>query len=129
MRDFGIRAGVALSYRHWTRRSHDYGDAMERFKQGQQRKNWEICPVKAAPQLFKGEIWKCAPLTYLRLQDVKYTLSESWRPYPQYQPLTPEYSDLQLAEFFRCENESFCSMCPAEPDTFKLPVPVKIRVV
>jgi hypothetical protein len=129
VREFGTRAGVTLSYQHWTRRYHGYGDGMEPFKQGQPRKSWEICPAKAAPQLFEGKIWKCAPLTYLKLQNEKYTLSESWNPYLQYQPLAPECSDQQMAEFFRREDESFCSMCPAEPVKFKLPIPMKIKAM
>jgi len=126
-REFGIRIGGNLSFQGWTRRYHGYGDDMEPFKQGQQRKSWEICPAKAAPQLFEGKIWKCAPLAYLKLQDAKYTLSDSWSPYLRYQPLTPECSDMQLAEFFGREDESFCTMCPAEPVKFKLPIPMKLK--
>lgn len=127
VRDFGLQVVVQMSHQGWTRRYHGFGDTMMPFTQGQQRKSWEICPAKAAPQLFEGKIWKCAPLAYLKLQAEKYALSESWNPYLRYQPLTPDCSDVQLAQFLGREDESFCSMCPAEPVRFKLPIPVKVR--
>lgn len=96
---------------------------MEPFKDGQQRQSWERCPAKHYPQLFEGKIWKCAPLAYLKLQDAKYRLSDSWKPYLQYRPLESNCTDEQLAEFFQREEESFCAMCPANPERFKLPVP------
>ena len=127
MREFGTPLVVLPSFRNWTRRYHGYGDTMEPFKEGHQRKSWEICPAKAAPPLLEGKLWKCAPLAYLSLQDAKYKLSESWRPYLQYQPLGPDCSDAQLEEFLGREDESYCTMCPAEPEKFTLPIPMKLR--
>lgn len=122
-RDYGIKVRFYNSFRNWTRRYHGNGSAMEPFKDAQPRQSWERCPAKYCPQLFEGKIWKCAPLAYLKLQDAKYRLSESWNPYLQYQPLEPDCTVEQLTEFFRREDEPSCGMCPANPVRFKLPMP------
>lgn len=124
MRDYQVRVVLYPSFQNWTRRYQGLGSAMEPFKDAQPRQSWEHCPAKYCPQLFEGKIWKCGPLTYLKLQDAKYHLSDSWKPYLQYQPLEPGCSDEQLAEFFRREEEPSCNMCPANPVKFKLPVPL-----
>jgi Radical SAM superfamily/4Fe-4S single cluster domain len=124
VRDYGIRVEFFKSFKRWTRRYHGFGSAMEPFKDGQPRQSWEHCPAKYCPQLFEGKIWKCAPLAYLKLQNAKYQLSDSWKPYLQYQPLEPGCTDEQLAEFFSREEEPACNMCPANPTKFKLPIPL-----
>jgi hypothetical protein len=123
VRDYGIRVEFYQSFKNWTRRYQGSGNTMEPFRDGQPRQSWEHCPAKYCPQLFEGKIWKCAPLAYLKLQDAKYRLSDSWKPYLQYQPLEPGCTDEQLAEFFLCEEEPSCGMCPANPVRFKLPMP------
>lgn len=123
VRNYRIRVNIYLSFKHWTRVYQGSGSAMEPFQDGQPRQSWERCPAKSYPQLFEGKIWKCAPLAYLKLQDAKYRLSDSWQPYLHYQPLKPDCTDEQLAAFFRREEEPFCGMCPANPERFNLPVP------
>jgi hypothetical protein len=59
------------------------------------------------------------------LQHTTYPLSEKWQPYLDYQPLAPGCSDDELAEFLGREEESYCGMCPANPEKFKLPVPLR----
>jgi hypothetical protein len=124
-RDYGIRVQYFESFKGWSHRYKGTGSAMEPFKDGQPRQSWENC--QSCPQLFEGKIWKCASLAYLKLQDDKYHLSDSWKPYLQYQPLEPDCSDEQLAEFFRREEEPSCGMCPANPVVFTLPNPLRIR--
>ena len=123
VRDYGIRVEFYESYKYWTRRYEGTGNTMEPFKDGQPRQSWERCPAKTCPQLFEGKIWKCAPLAYLKLQDAKYRLSNSWKPYLQYQPLDYNCTDQEIAEFFDREDEPFCGMCPASPMKFNLPIP------
>lgn len=124
IRDYGIQVRTYTSFKNWTRVYHGSGSAMEPFNDGQPRQSWERCPAKYCPQLFEGKIWKCGPLAYLKLQDAKYRLSDSWKPYLQYQALEPGCTDMQLAEFFRREEEPSCGMCPANPQRFKLPMPL-----
>lgn len=108
----------------WTRRYKGFGAAMEPFEDGQPRRSWERCPAKYCPQLFEGQIWKCAPLAYLKLQDARHGLSEKWKPYLGYEPLSSDCSDEELNGFFDREEESFCAMCPAEPERFPIPLPL-----
>jgi hypothetical protein len=124
-RQYGIRVEVYSSFKNWTRRYHGSGSAMEPFKDGRWRQSWKQCPARNCPQLFEGSIWKCAPLAYLKLQDTKYGLSDSWKPYLHYQPLAAGCSDSQLDEFFCREEETFCGMCPADPEKIKLPMPLR----
>ena len=97
---------------------------MEPYEDEQPRQSWENCRAKYCWQLFEGKIWKCAPLAYLKLQHAKYQLSDKWQPYLRYQPLHPDCTEEQLGEFFILEEESFCNMCPANPERFELPDPL-----
>lgn len=126
IRDYGIRVESYKSAVNWTRRYHGVGSAMEPFRDAQPRQSWEHCPARYCPQLFEEKIWKCAPLAYLKMQDTKYHLSESWQPYLAYRPLEPGCTDEQLGEFFRREEEPSCGMCPANPEKFTLPLPLRI---
>ncbi len=124
VRDYGIQVRSNRSFKNWTRRYYGSGNAMEPFKDGQPRQSWEHCPARHCPQLYEGQIWKCAPLAYLKLQQAKYRLSDSWKPYLHYQPLEPGCADEALEEFFRREEEPSCGMCPAHPQRFELPIPL-----
>ena len=62
-------------------------------------------------------------LAYLPMQANKYNLSQKWDPYLKYEPLTLDCTDEELKEFLSREDESFCSMCPAnktEPTSNKI---------
>ena len=85
------------------------------FEDNQPRLSWERCPARSCRQLFEGQIWKCGPIAYLKLQHDRHGLSEKWNSYLAYAPLSPDCSDEQLNEFLDREDESCCSMCPAEP--------------
>ena len=93
------------------------------------RRSWEKCVAKRCPQLFEAKLWKCSPLAYLGMQDAKYGLAAKWRPYLAYRPLEPGCTDAELAEFFAREEEPFCAMCPAEPERFRLPLPLRRMAV
>ena len=112
------------SFRHWTRRYHGFGAAMEPFADGNPRKSWEICPARICPQIHEGRIYKCALLAYLPMQQARYGLGAEWAPYLDYQPLEPGCSDAALEEFFAREEEPVCGMCPAERRPFALPNPL-----
>ncbi|MBC7544443.1 MAG: hypothetical protein H7338_17110 [Candidatus Sericytochromatia bacterium] len=96
---------------------------MAPFADAQPRTRWENCKAKDCKQLFEGQLWKCSPLTYLRLQDTKYGLSEAWAPYLQYQPLPPDCTDEALRLFLAHEDEAYCGMCPARPEPCEKPLP------
>ena len=122
---YDIKVEVYLSYTNWTRRYKGFGAAMEPFDDNDTRRSWENCPAKLCRQLFEYKIWKCSPLAYLQIQARRYELPKSWSAYLAYHPLHPDCSETELAEFFRREEETYCAMCPAEPEKIALPDPTR----
>ena len=127
-RDYNIVIDIRESQSVWTRRYHGFGDRMEPFEDGRPRQSWEICPARHTKQLFKGQIWKCAPIAYLPMQNAKYGLSEKWNPYLAYRPLDSSCSHVELERFLALEDEIVCSMCPAERQRFSPPNPIRALV-
>lgn len=123
--EYGIDIGFYRSTERWTRRYHGHGAAMMPFADGDPRSSWTHCPARYCPQLFEGAVWKCAALAYLRMQDGKFGLHDSWQPYLGYEPLRPDCSDAERDEFFSREDEPQCGMCPAQPEVFALPSPFR----
>ncbi len=121
---YGIQVIYSEVFRNWTRRYKGFGSEMEPYRDNQPRQSWEQCPAKYSMQLFEGKLWKCAPLTYLKIQHARHPLSEKWQPYLQYRPLESDCTDEQLEKFIGLEEESFCQMCPANPERFELPNPL-----
>jgi len=121
----GVKVKLIKSFTDWTRRYHGFGSQMRPFADGQPRESWVHCPAKHCRQLFEGKIWKCAPLAYSPMQDARYGLSSEWQPYLAYQPLAADCRDEELAAFFARVEESVCGMCPARPERFTLPLPLK----
>jgi len=103
---------------NWSRRYHGVGDSMMPYQDGDQRRSWQICKSKTCVQLFRSALWKCAPLAYLNLQNEKFNLNEIWTQYLGYKPLSPDCSHEEVIEFYNREDESYCSMCPANTETF-----------
>lgn len=124
---YRINLVIRKSVHNWTRRYHGFGAEMQPFEDGKPRQSWEQCPARYAAQLFEGKIWKCGPLAYLGMQHAKYGLSAKWEPYLKYRPLEPGCSDAELREFFAREEESYCGMCTAKPEKFRLPLPIPVR--
>jgi hypothetical protein len=126
---YGIIVRLYPSYKNWTRRYSGFGSSMEPFADREPRLSWERCPARYCTQIFEGKLWKCGPLAYLKLQDDKYHLSDSWKPYLSYRPLEPGCSEEVLHEFFSREEESYCGMCAANPQRLELPIPLNRRSV
>jgi hypothetical protein len=123
-RRYGVQVDCRPSHTTWTRRYKDAGPAMEPYDDGRPRRSWENCPAKLCKQLFEAKIWKCPAIAYLPLQHAKYGLGPAWQPFLAYRPLSPDCSDAELEAFFSVEDESCCSMCPAEPERFDMPSPL-----
>jgi hypothetical protein len=104
-------------------------DVIEPFHDGNIRASWEICSGKYCRQLFGGDIYKCAPSAYLKLQNQKSKLGGSWHPYLAYEPLKSHCTDSELDQFFSREEEPICGMCPAYTRSFDKPLPLDARVL
>ncbi len=126
-RDHGIGVELYKAFGRWSRRYRGAGKDMLPFEDGKPRRSWDICQARFCRQLFEGKLWKCPPLAYLKLVKEKYGISDKWDPYLHYQPLDPSCSDRELSEFVVREDETFCSMCSAEPRRFEMPVPFRAK--
>jgi Predicted Fe-S oxidoreductases len=124
---YGIKVSYLQSYRNWTRRYLGFGAGMQPFQDGRPRESWKHCPARYCPQLLDGRIYKCGPLAYLKMQNEKYRLADSWKTYLQYRPLDPECTPAELEEFFAREEEPYCGMCAAKPQAFRIAVPMPNR--
>ena len=109
--------------KEWVRQYKGFGDRMMPYEDNNPRKSWEVCISKYAMQLHEGKLWKCPALAYLPMQAKKYNLSDKWNPYLKYQSLDVDCTDEELQEFLNREDESFCSMCPANRDVYTKPDP------
>ena len=109
--------------KEWVRQYKGFGDRMMPYEDNNPRKSWEVCISKYAMQLHEGKLWKCPALAYLPMQAKKYNLSDKWNPYLKYQSLDVDCTDEELEEFLNREDESFCSMCPANRDEYTKPDP------
>jgi MoaA/NifB/PqqE/SkfB family radical SAM enzyme len=120
-----FRVEYHYSYVGWTRRHKGIGRSVMPYEDNNPRKSWEICPARECHQLFRGKLWKCAPIAYLRLQKEKYPdLSSAWDPYLAYEGLDAGCSDQELETFLSSEHESICDMCPSNPHRFNKPSPL-----
>ena len=124
---FGIAVEVWDAVDRWTRRYHGSGTEMRPFEDADPRASWDHCAAKRCKQLFEGDLWKCPPVAYLRLQQRKHRLDAAWDPYLRYQPLRPDCTDAALADFLQVEDEAVCAMCPAAPEQFEPPMPIPRR--
>jgi hypothetical protein len=118
------------AYRRWTRRHHGFGAGVEPFEDGNPASSWAICPSRQCVQLFRGRLWKCSSIAYLRLQKEAHPgLSPKWNEYLAYQGIGPECSDADLRAFLRRKEETICGMCPASAVRFDKPSPLIRRDV
>jgi len=99
--------------KHWIPQYKGYGNNMMPYEDNNPRLSWEKCISKHAIQLHDGKLWKCPSLAYLPMQSNKYKLDSKWNYYLKYKPLDYNCTDEELREFLSKEDESFCSMCPA----------------
>ncbi|MBL8490196.1 MAG: radical SAM protein [Rhodocyclaceae bacterium] len=125
-REEGIRVGRYASHGRWTRRYRGFGADLEPYADGRPRQSWEHCVARDYPQLHAGRLWKCPAIAYLGMQEARFGLSEAWRPYLAYRGLDAACDDAALERFIAAEEEPVCGMCPAQPEPFVPPMPIRI---
>jgi len=119
VRTYGIKVEFVDSYTNWMKMYKGYGDNMMPFEDQDPETSWNNCIAgQDCFQLLDGNIYKCAPLAYLPLQQQQFNLSSKWDHYLTYKPLTPGATDQEIADFFNRKAESYCAMCPANPSKF-----------
>ena len=125
---YGVMSTLEVSATNWTRRHLGFGPNVMPFDDRNQRSSWQVCPAKSCRQLFKSRLWKCPPITYLRLQKETFPeLSPAWNPYLAYDGLDSSCSDQELERFLAAEDEPICGMCPARVEYFSKPSPLRSR--
>ena len=128
--EYGIETGIADCYNHWFTLYKGYGKNITPFEDNDPQKSWDNCITgQDCFTLNDNSIYKCAPLAYLPHQASKYKISNKWDYYLTYTPLQPGCTDEELAEFFSRKCESYCSMCPANPEKFQSRDPLTPRTV
>lgn len=97
----------------WFKIYKGFGNNIEPYEDNDPEESWNNCITgQDCWQIYNGNIYKCAPLAYLPMLNEKYRLSEKWKHYLTYQPLSPSCTDEELREFFNRKAESYCAMCP-----------------
>jgi Radical SAM superfamily/4Fe-4S single cluster domain len=114
--DYGISVNLWESDLVWFKSYKGFGKNIEPFEDNDPEESWKNCITgQDCWQIYNGNIYKCAPLAYLPMLDQKYKLSNKWNHYLTYKPLTPDCTDAELIDFFNRKAESFCAMCPKNP--------------
>ncbi len=101
----------------WTRNYLGTGHTMKPFNDENPEASWNNCSAKHCMQLHENRLWKCAPIAYLGMQLEKFDLLEDtdWFDYLNYKSLGLEATTEEMRAFFLKDQESICSMCPADP--------------
>lgn len=101
-----------------------YGAGMEPFQDGRPRQSWENCRCVSAGTA-RGQVVE------MRRPGVPADAGSQIRPvaevvpYLSYQPLGSECSDADLEAFLARHEEPSCGMCPAQPERFAKPLPLR----
>lgn len=113
---YGIHVDFWKSDQVWYKMYKGFGSHMEPYEDNDPSQSWSNCITgQDCWQLYEGNIYKCAPLAYLPMTSEMYTLSSKWDHYLTYQPITPNCTNEELIDFFNKKAESFCAMCPKNP--------------
>lgn len=105
----------------WTRGYLGYGKNALPYAGNDPENSWKYCPAgQNGFTLLNGNIYKCAPLAHLPLmKEIFPDLSDKWNHYLSYKPLTPAATVEEIVKFYEKQAESFCEMCPSQPNFFK----------
>ena len=113
---YGINVDFWKSDIVWYKMYKGFGSHMEPYEDNDPEESWNNCITgQDCWQIHQGNIYKCAPLAYLPMTSNLYNLSNKWDHYLSYKAITPDCTDKELQEFFSRKAESFCGMCPKNP--------------
>lgn len=113
---YGIQVDFWKSDQIWYKMYKGFGAHIEPYEDKDPLQSWDNCATgQDCWQIYEGNIYKCAPLAYLPMTSKIYKLSSKWDHYLNYMPITPNCSNEELVDFFNKKAESFCAMCPKNP--------------
>lgn len=114
------------SFRDWLLYYRGAGVSARPFNDRQPQQSWNHCPSRLCMQVHESKLWKCPPVTYLPLHVAKYGDGDgTWKPYLNYNALSPDCAEFELLEFIKRKAEACCGMCPANPQPFVKSNPMK----
>ncbi len=91
------------------------GNDIKPFEHNEIAESKKHCTCKTL-QLYKGHLYKCAPIAYIKevLEKIGRANDPDWEPYLNYIPLSPGCSDAELKRFMQQQPlpEWTCKMCP-----------------
>jgi len=123
----GVEGHIRKSFSKWrVTFEMDSNGQYKPFEDGNERRSWEVCNSRECKQLYKGIMWKCPQITYLQELAIQEKIDPNkWHKYLQYDPLLPNASNQEIAEFFSREEEPICGMCSSEKRLFQLTSPLR----
>ncbi len=93
--------------------------------EGKPERSWANCVQKNCHQLFRGKLWKCPHVTYVRQMDEQFGIDKvAWREALDYEGIGPESTDMQVEAFFAHRAIPACSTCPTGNKFFDLRSPI-----
>lgn len=81
--------------------------------------SYKACGVNVYPILYKGQLYKCPPISMLRTHATKFFMLDDpdWAPYLEYKGLDADCDEETLGNFVKniFSPNKICAMCPANP--------------
>ena len=82
---------------------------------------FDMCIQQTCPLLYNSKIYKCSSIALLNkvLNDFKQPINEYWKPYTDYEGISPDCSTRDIQMFIKNfgKPHKICSMCPTKKDT------------
>lgn len=107
-------------YEGWQDYRRIVNGRLKPFNDGDPAQSYSNCGVNIFPIVYKGEIYKCPPISMLRDQAKKMGFEEDidWEPYLNYRGISYDCSEKDLKMFVKniFEPHTICGMCPANPE-------------
>lgn len=115
--------GVQVSWsdcRKFYRLYRGIGKTMLPYEDNDPQSSYENCGAKTCITMYRGRLWKCPKVAYLRSALRKFDLENSppWQPYLNYEGVGLDASHKQLETFLSRKAEDVCKMCPKSPNYY-----------
>jgi hypothetical protein len=106
-RNKGLQAEIRNSVDSWSQRYHEENGKITPYQDGDPKQSYKICRAKYCKQLFNQRLWKCPPVTYIKLMDV----DEQWDLMKNYEGIGLDCTNEELHKFLYVKSETVCGLC------------------